>query len=60
MTGIMGRMASYSGQMVHLETAFNSALRLGPEKYAFDAPAPVVADASGNYPVPVPGITKAF
>ena len=60
MTGIMGRMASYSGQMVNWETALNSTLRLGPEKYAFDAPAPVVADASGNYPVPIPGITKAF
>jgi predicted dehydrogenase len=60
MTGIMGRMASYSGQLVDWETAFNSTLRLGPEKYAFDAPAPVVADANGNYQVPIPGITKAF
>ena len=60
MTGIMGRMASYSGQRVSLETAFNSTLRLGPEKYAFDAPAPVLADANGNYQVPIPGITKAF
>ncbi len=60
MTGIMGRMASYSGQSVDWKTAFNSTLRLGPEKYAFDAPAPVVADAGGNYQVPVPGITKAF
>ena len=60
MTAIMGRMASYSGQMVDWETAFNSTLRLGPEKCAFDAPAPVVADASGNYPVAIPGVTKAF
>ena len=60
MTAIMGRMASYSGQMVDWNTAFNSTLRLGPEKYAFDAPAPVTAGADGNYPVPIPGVTKAF
>jgi myo-inositol 2-dehydrogenase / D-chiro-inositol 1-dehydrogenase len=60
MTAIMGRMATYSGQMVDWNTAFNSKLRLGPDKYAFDAPAPVVADASGVYPVAIPGITKVF
>ena len=60
MPAIMGRMASYSGQMVDWNTAFNSTLRLGPEKYAFDAPAPVTAGADGNYPVPIPGVTKAF
>lgn len=60
MTAIMGRMASYSGKVVDRDTAFRSTVRLGPETYAFDAPAPVIADARGNYPVPMPGITKAF
>ncbi len=60
MTAIMGRMASYSGQLVQWEEAFNSDLKLGPERYAFDAPPPVTADAQGVYPVAVPGVTPAF
>ncbi|MFZ2639474.1 MAG: Gfo/Idh/MocA family oxidoreductase [Verrucomicrobiia bacterium] len=60
MTAIMGRMASYSGQMLSWDDALNSKLRLGPEKYAFDAPAPVSADVSGRYPVAMPGITKVL
>ena len=60
MTAIMGRMASYSGQMVDWETAINSKLHLGPDRYALDATPPVAADAAGVYPVAVPGMTKAF
>ncbi len=60
MTAIMGRMASYSGQCVRWDDAFHSDVRLGPEKCAFDAPAPVVADARGRYPVAIPGVTKVF
>jgi myo-inositol 2-dehydrogenase / D-chiro-inositol 1-dehydrogenase len=60
MAAIMGRMASYSGKVVDWETAFNSTLRLGPENCGFDIPAPVVADAKGRYPIPIPGVTKAF
>ncbi|MCX7428102.1 MAG: hypothetical protein NTW96_21040 [Planctomycetia bacterium] len=43
-----------------LTAPLDSTLRLGPETYTFDAPAPVIADARGNYPVPMPGITKAL
>jgi myo-inositol 2-dehydrogenase / D-chiro-inositol 1-dehydrogenase len=60
LTAIMGRMASYSGKVVDWNTALNSTLRLGPEKYSLDAPAPVVADATGKYPVAVPGVSKVF
>lgn len=60
LTAIMGRMASYSGKVVDWKTALNSAVQLGPEKCAFDAPAPVVADAAGKYPVAVPGVSKVF
>jgi len=60
MTAIMGRMASYSGQVVDWNTAIHSNLRLGPEKYDYDAPAPVQAGPDGNYPVAIPGVTKAF
>ncbi len=60
LVGIMGRMASYSGQLITWEQVMNSTLALAPERYAFDAAPPVVADASGRYPVAVPGVTKAL
>jgi hypothetical protein len=60
MTTILGRMAADSGQMITWDEGINSKLRLGPEKYAFDAPAPVVPDAKGTYPVAMPGVSKAF
>jgi predicted dehydrogenase len=60
MTAIMGRLASYSGQMLRWEEALNSKLSLAPERYAFDAPPPVVADAAGNYPCAIPGAGKVF
>jgi predicted dehydrogenase len=60
MTAIMGRYASYSGKMVSWEQALNSEVRLAPEHYAFDATPPVVADAAGNYPCAIPGVSKVF
>lgn len=60
MTAIMGRMASYSGQVVNWETALNSAVRLGPENCSFDTPPPAVADPSGKYPVALPGVGRVF
>lgn len=58
MTAIMGRMASYSGNIVEWDEALNSSMDLMPERYAFDASPPVMPDANGHYPVPVPGISK--
>jgi len=60
MTAIMGRMATYSGQMVEWDAALHSDLDLMPKRYAFDAPPPVLPDADGRYPVPIPGVTRAF
>ena len=60
MTAIMGRMASYSGQMITWEDAMKSNVSLAPEKYALDATPPVVADENGLYPVAMPGITKVL
>ena len=31
-----------------------------PKGLAWDAPAPFKADADGNYPIPIPGIYKAY
>jgi len=58
MTSILGRMASYSGQVIDWDKAINSGLNLHPSVYAFDAAAPVNPGPDGFYPVPVPGVTK--
>jgi predicted dehydrogenase len=60
LVGIMGRMATYSGKRVTWEEAMKSELSLSPARYAMDADPPIVPDATGNYPVAMPGITQAF
>jgi len=48
----MGRMSAYTGQEVTWDWAMNSSkLDLRPERYDFDAPAPM-------RPVAIPGKTK--
>ena len=58
MTSILGRMATYSGQIIDWDKALNSGLDLHPSVYAFDAAAPVNPGPDGFYPVAVPGVTK--
>ena len=58
MTAIMGRMATYSGQVVEWDKAINSGLDLHPKVYDWAATPPVVPNADGLYPVATPGITK--
>ncbi|RMH01474.1 MAG: gfo/Idh/MocA family oxidoreductase [Planctomycetota bacterium] len=60
MTAIFGRMATYSGQVVTWEEAFNSDLALLPAAYDWNADPPTLPDAEGNYPIPMPGSTRAF
>ena len=60
MTAVMGRMATYSGQVIEWDKALNSGISLQPAKYAFDAEAPVKPDANGFYPIATPGVTKYF
>ncbi len=60
MTAIMGRMATYSGQVVDWDKAIASDLDLSPKKYDFNAPPPILPLESGYYPVPVPGETKVM
>ncbi len=60
MTAVMGRMATYSGQMVTWEEATSSQLRLAPTRYAFDADPPTLPDAHGSYAAANPGVGKAF
>jgi predicted dehydrogenase len=58
MTAILGRMATYSGQVVEWDKALNSPLNLQPLTYDFNAAPPVLPNEDGYYPVPTPGLTK--
>lgn len=61
MTGILGRMASYSGQEVTWDDAMASNQKLVPDELVdFQSTAPVKPDGGGHYPVAVPGVTKPF
>ncbi|MGV3589968.1 MAG: Gfo/Idh/MocA family protein [Adhaeribacter sp.] len=58
MTAIMGRMATYSGQVINWDEALNSEISIMPKTFAFDAETPTKPDANGRYPIPTPGVTK--
>ena len=61
MTGILGRMANYSGQEVRWDDAMASNQTLVPTDLVdFTSPAPVFPDDEGRYPVAVPGATDPF
>ncbi|MGF1637291.1 MAG: Gfo/Idh/MocA family protein [Cyclobacteriaceae bacterium] len=60
MTSILGRMATYSGQVINWDDAINSNVSLGPQAYSFDAQPPVLPDADGRYEFPVPGKTSVL
>ncbi len=55
---IMSTWASYTGQQITWEQAFHSDYVLAPETLAMDAEPPTRPDEQGNYPLPVPGITR--
>ncbi len=58
MTSILGRMATYSGQVVEFEKAMNSGISLQPKQYDWNAMPPVIPDEEGYYAVATPGKTK--
>jgi predicted dehydrogenase len=58
MLSLLGQMVCYTGQQMAWEQALNSPWRAGPEAVSWDMEPPAKADASGTYPVPIPGITK--
>ncbi|QMU27255.1 Gfo/Idh/MocA family protein [Adhaeribacter radiodurans] len=60
MTAILGRNATYSGQVIKWDDALNTQLSIMPEKFAWDAPTPTKPDANGNYPIPTPGVTRVI
>jgi predicted dehydrogenase len=58
MTAIFGRMATYSGRLLTWDQAIHSNVSLAPESYSWDALPKPVPDEYGNYPIPIPGVTK--
>ncbi|NDA62433.1 MAG: gfo/Idh/MocA family oxidoreductase [Chitinophagia bacterium] len=58
MTSILGRMATYSGQIIEWDKAINSGLDISPKTFDWNAPPPITPDSEGNYPIATPGVTK--
>src|SRR5690554_349651 len=59
-TGIIGRMATYSGQVLKWDEALASNISLMPEKYSWDALPKILPDSNGLYPVAQPGKTTVI
>jgi len=55
LTAIMGRMATYSGQVITWEDALNDEEQLVPQYMTSDSEPPTKPDADGWYPRPMPG-----
>ena len=60
MTAVMGRMATYSGQIMEWDKLLASGISLAPQKYDWDALPPVLPNDDGFYPIATPGVTKYF
>lgn len=60
MTAILGRMATYSGQLIEWDQALHADLNLMPPVLAWDARPLVLPDADGIYPAAIPGVTRYF
>ncbi|MEK6782767.1 MAG: Gfo/Idh/MocA family oxidoreductase [Bacteroidota bacterium] len=58
MTSILGRMATYSGNVVEWDAAINSGLNIMPATLDWKAMPPVLPNAEGFYPIAIPGVTK--
>jgi len=61
-TAIMGRMACESGQHITWDDALKSELELAPglENYTMTSSPPVMPEASGRYPIAMPGQAKVI
>jgi len=60
LTAIIGRMATYSGQVITWDEALKSDKSLVPDNLSWDSQPPVMPDEKGLYPIPVPGKTKVL
>ena len=58
MTSILGRMATYSGQVIEWDKAINSGINIHPAQYAWDAKMPAMPNGEGLYASAIPGVTN--
>ena len=56
LTGIIGRIACYTGKVIKWDKALQSNIDLMPSKYTWDTLPKVLPNADGFYPVAVPGV----
>jgi myo-inositol 2-dehydrogenase/D-chiro-inositol 1-dehydrogenase len=59
-TAIIGRYATYSGQVIKWDEALKANNSLFPEQLSWTANPKVLPDANGLYPIPTPGRTKVI
>jgi hypothetical protein len=57
---VMGQIACYTGKPTRWDEVLQSDLRFGPapEDSTFEIDPPTAKDQTGNYPLPMPGITE--
>lgn len=60
MTAILGRLATYSGNVIDWDEAFASDIVLTTDAESWDAEAPVKPLSDGSYRIPIPGVTKVL
>jgi myo-inositol 2-dehydrogenase/D-chiro-inositol 1-dehydrogenase len=58
MTGIIGRMATYSGQKIKWDQAMKLHKPMTTDAESWDAEAPVKVGPDGRYAIAIPGVTK--
>ena len=56
LTGIIGRIACYTGKVIKWDEAIQSTIDLSPATYAWNANPKIMPDENGLYPVAQPGI----
>lgn len=59
-TAVLGRMATYSGQVVKWDEAVAKGTSEFPQQLAWDAKAPISPNENGDYPIAIPGVYKAY
>lgn len=56
LTGIIGRIACYTGKVIKWDKAIQSDIDIMPERFAWDVLPKVLPNADGFYPFAVPGV----
>ncbi|MGQ9915386.1 MAG: Gfo/Idh/MocA family oxidoreductase [Thermogutta sp.] len=59
-TAILGRLATYSGQVVKWDDAIQGMPALAPEITSWDQDPPVTKNEDGDYPIAQPGVYKPY